>query len=151
MRVLILAAGKIKPGPERALYEHYAARLEPKPTLIEIEEKRPLGGAELKAREAALLRAKRPKNALLVALDERGTPLASPDFARKLGLWRDSGRDLAFLIGGADGLDPGLRAEADFLWSLGPLTWPHLLVRGLVAEQLFRAQSILKGHPYHRG
>jgi len=151
MNLFLLAVGKIKPGPERALYEHYAARLDPRPKVIEVEEKRPLAGAELRAREAALLLAKRPKNAWLVALDGRGAMLSSDDFAKKLAQWRDSGRDLAFLIGGVDGLDPSLRALADFTLALGPMTWPHLLVRGLLAEQLFRAQAIHKGHPYHRG
>src|SRR5690606_18149242 len=91
-----------------------------------------------------------PPGALIVALDERGRALDSAGFAAQLARWRDAGRDLAFLIGGADGLDDEVRAKAGFLLSLGPMTWPHQLARVLLAEQLWRAYSILSGHPYHR-
>jgi 23S rRNA (pseudouridine1915-N3)-methyltransferase len=106
---------------------------------------------ELKRLEADKLLAQIPKNAVLVALDERGESLDSGTFAQRLGAWRDAGRaDLAFVIGGADGLDEEVRRRADLLLSFGRLTWPHMLVRGMLAEQLYRAQQILAGHPYHR-
>jgi 23S rRNA (pseudouridine1915-N3)-methyltransferase len=97
------------------------------------------------------VRAALPKGARLIALDERGKTLASGDFAALLGRWRDEGLgELAFAIGGAGGLDASLREAAALTLSFGPMTWPHLLTRALLAEQLYRAQSILTGHPYHR-
>jgi 23S rRNA (pseudouridine1915-N3)-methyltransferase len=154
MRILLIAVGKAKPGPARALFEDYAQRLRPPLELIEVEERRPLPSSELKRREGELLRAalaRRASKPLAVALDERGQSLDSAAFAKQLSRWRDSGAaELAFLIGGADGLDPALCRASDFRLALGPLTWPHLLVRGLIAEQLYRAQQILAGHPYHR-
>jgi 23S rRNA (pseudouridine1915-N3)-methyltransferase len=155
MRITLAAVGRAKAGPARDLFEHYAERLKHAPlgpiALKEVEERRPLAAAELKAREAELLRAAVPADARMIALDERGRALTSLEFARLLGRWRDEGiKDTAFLIGGAEGLDQSLREAADRILSLGPMTWPHLLVRGLLAEQLYRAQSILTGHPYHR-
>lgn len=154
MRCHLIAVGKGgKTGPERALFDTYAGRLAPpfSLTLREVEEKKPLAGDALKAREADLLLAAVPDGAAVVALDERGTGLTSRAFADALARWRDGGtRDAAFLIGGADGLDPRVRARADLVLNLGTMTWPHMLVRALIAEQLFRAQSILTGHPYHR-
>jgi 23S rRNA (pseudouridine1915-N3)-methyltransferase len=98
-----------------------------------------------------MLLARVPDRAVVIALDERGTALTSAAFAQKITKWRDSGASgLAFLIGGADGHPDSLRQRADFLLSLGPMTWPHLLVRGMLLEQLYRAQQILAGHPYHR-
>jgi 23S rRNA (pseudouridine1915-N3)-methyltransferase len=92
-----------------------------------------------------------PQGSLLVTLDERGTLMSSPQFAEKLAGWRDAGRqDLAFVIGGADGIDPGLRARADASLSFGKMVWPHMLVRVMLTEQLYRAASILAGAPYHR-
>ncbi len=151
MRITIAAIGRARRGPEADLYQHYAGRITPPPTLKEVEEKRPLAGDELKRREADLLRAALPDGATVVALDARGKSLSSMEFEKKLSAWRDgSVRDLAFVIGGADGLDDALLKGADFVLSLGPLTWPHLMVRGMLAEQLYRAQCIGKGHPYHR-
>ena len=87
----------------------------------------------------------------MVALDERGRVETSPEFARRLASWRDQGRgDLALIIGGADGIDPTLRSEADFALSFGKMVWPHMLVRVMLSEQLYRASSILAGAPYHR-
>ena len=151
----LIAVGRAKPGAVRDLYEHYAERLGHGPlgglTLKEVEERRPLSPEELKRREAELLLGALPKGARLIALDERGETLTSSDFAALLGRWRDGGvGDLAFAIGGAGGLDASLREAAALTISLGPLTWPHLLSRALLAEQLYRAQSILAGHPYHR-
>lgn len=105
----------------------------------------------MKAREAELILAAVPPGALLVALDERGRPWSSRELAERLAAWRDRGvTTLAFAIGGADGLGPAVIERADAVVSLGAMTWPHLLVRSLLLEQLYRAQQILAGHPYHR-
>lgn len=152
MRIHLIAVGRLKAGPERALYAHYASRLRTPVTLEEVPEGRGRSAKERMQGEAARLAAAVPKRATVVALDARGRALASAAFAHVLGRWRDAGvRDLAFLVGGADGLDRSLVARADLQLSLGPPTWPHFLVRGLLAEQLYRAECILSGHPYHRG
>ncbi len=115
--------------------------------VLELEDKK--GGG--KAGEAALLLKALPETAVLVALDERGQLLKSPAFATKIAGWRDQGqRDLAFMIGGADGLDPALLARADFKLSFGAMVWPHMLARVMLCEQLYRAASILANAPYHR-
>lgn len=151
MRLLIAAVGRARPGPEKTLFDHYAARITWPLDLREVEEKRPLSSSELREREAKLLLEVLPEGSTVVALDARGRMLESPVFAARLGRWRDDGvRDLAFVIGGANGLAPEVRERAGFVLSLGPMIWPHLLVRGLLAEQIFRAQCILAGHPYHR-
>ncbi|WP_026988535.1 23S rRNA (pseudouridine(1915)-N(3))-methyltransferase RlmH [Fodinicurvata fenggangensis] len=156
MQITILAVGRFRSGPQRALYEDYAARLK-KGTLLgplklqEVEEKRNLEPARLKAREGELLDRALPEGARCIALDERGDNLDSAQLAGLLGQWREEGlRETVFLIGGADGLSPELRQRADRVLSFGRMTWPHLLVRGLLAEQVFRANAILSGHPYHR-
>jgi 23S rRNA (pseudouridine1915-N3)-methyltransferase len=114
---------------------------------IEVEDKK--GGGM--AAEAELLARAVPSGAVLVTLDERGKLLTSPEFATQLARWRDAGRqDVAFVIGGADGIDPSLRARADFSISFGQMVWPHMLVRVMLAEQLYRAANILSGGPYHR-
>ena len=114
---------------------------------VEVEDKK--GGGM--AAEAELLARAVPAGAVLVTLDERGRLLTSPEFATQLARWRDGGRqDVAFVIGGADGIDPGLRAKADFSISFGQMVWPHMLVRVMLAEQLYRAATILSGGPYHR-
>ncbi|QYX56259.1 23S rRNA (pseudouridine(1915)-N(3))-methyltransferase RlmH [Roseovarius sp. SCSIO 43702] len=155
MRLHICAVGRLRPGPERELVDDYLARLDRTgralglgpATVIEVEDKK--GGGM--AAEAALLDRAIPSGAVVVALDERGKTLASPTFARTLADWRDAGRgDAAFVIGGADGLDPSLRARADLSLSFGAMVWPHMLVRVMLAEQLYRAASILAGAPYHR-
>ncbi len=156
MRLLIATAGKWKAGgkagPERALFEHYAGRIAFALELREIEEKKKLKPQALKKREGELLLAQVPDGAVVVALDEAGKTLSSAAFAEKLRIWRDNGiKDVAFIIGGADGLDETVKKRADLVISFGSQTWPHLLVRGLLAEQLYRAECILSGHPYHRG
>ncbi|MGB8182999.1 MAG: 23S rRNA (pseudouridine(1915)-N(3))-methyltransferase RlmH [Stellaceae bacterium] len=151
MRITIAAIGKLKPGPHRDLAAHYAGRLRWPLAIREVEERRKLPPAELKTREAALLLDVIPKGATVVVLDERGTALSSTDFAKRVVRWRDSGvADLAFVIGGADGLADAVRRQAAFVMSLGPATWPHFLARGMLLEQLYRAETLLTGHPYHR-
>jgi 23S rRNA (pseudouridine1915-N3)-methyltransferase len=154
MKFRIIAVGRMKSGPEQALYEHYAARVKPAIVLKEVEEKRPLSSAELKAREAELLLAaldeSKGKRAVVV-LDERGKQLGSRDFAARLQRFEDDGAgEIAFLIGGADGHGQAVLDRADLKLSLGTMTWPHMMVRAMLAEQLYRAQAILAGHPYHR-
>ena len=119
--------------------------------IVELEERRKLPPAERIAREAELILAAVPANARLVALDERGREWSSRDFAERLRAWRDQGAaEVAFAIGGADGLGQPVRDRADTVLSMGPMTWPHFLARGMLLEQLYRAQQILAGHPYHR-
>lgn len=155
MRITIAAVGRGKGDPAQDLFERYAGRLTRGPlgplSLTEIHLRGNLPPDESRRREGARLLAVVPQDARLVALDERGEALDSAAFAARLGRWREQGVGaVAFLIGGAAGLDPALRARADAVLSLGPMTWPHLLVRALLAEQLYRAASILSGHPYHR-
>ena len=151
MRILIAAVGRAKRGPARDLYELYARRLRWPIALKEIDERRPLPPASLKERQAEKLLAAVPAGACLVAVDEGGASLTSAGFADKMRSWREAGvADLVFAIADAEGHADILRRRADFVLSLGAMTWPHLLVRGLLAEQLYRAQQILAGHPYHR-
>ncbi len=152
MQLLLAAVGRAKPGPERDLFEHYRRRLGWPLAVREVEEKRPLSVAERLAREGDLLLAQVPAGSVLLVLDERGKQLESPSFAERLAAWRDGGRSqVAFVIGGADGHGENVRRRADFLLSFGAMTWPHMLVRGMLAEQLYRAECILAHHPYHRG
>ncbi len=155
MRVHICAVGRLRAGPERDLIDDYLTRFDRTgralglgpASLHEVEDKK--GGGM--AAEAALLARAVPDGALICVLDERGKIMSSPDFAQRLGGWRDQGRgDVAFVIGGADGIDPSLRARADAALSLGRMVWPHMLARVMLTEQLYRAASILAGSPYHR-
>lgn len=156
MRVHLRAVGRLSGrSDERALVDDYLSRFEKSGrglgwrfgTETEVEDKKN-GGMSA---EAALLRAAIPSGAFLICLDERGSAMTSPEFSGKLQNWADQGRsDLCFLIGGADGIDPSLRDEADFLLSFGKMVWPHKLVRVMLAEQLYRAASIAAGTPYHR-
>ncbi|MFN4129534.1 MAG: 23S rRNA (pseudouridine(1915)-N(3))-methyltransferase RlmH [Paracoccaceae bacterium] len=155
MRVHLCAVGRLRTGPERTLIDDYRMRFDRSGRALslgpltehEVEDKR--GGGM--AAEAELLFRAVPAGALIVSLDERGTLVSSPGFAGMLTQWRDGGRqDLAFVIGGADGIDPGLRARADASISFGKMVWPHMLVRVMLCEQLYRAASILGGAPYHR-
>ena len=138
-------------GPERDLYDHYARRIRWPLALRELEEKRKLPADQLMRREGELLLAAVPAGAMLVALDRRGKALDSQGFADRLARWRDNSvSDVAFLIGGADGHAEALLHKADLLLSFGAMTWPHLLARAMLAEQIYRAQQVLAGHPYHR-
>ena len=151
MRLLILAVGRLKAGPLADLQSHYADRITWPLDIREVEERRALPAPERKAREGELLLAALPDESVLVALDERGKALSSPAFAERLARWREEGvKTLAFAIGGADGLAPAILKRAALTLALGPMTWPHQMVRGLLLEQLYRAQQILAGHPYHR-
>ena len=155
MRVSIVAVGRLRQGPERDLIDDYLTRFDRTgralglgpAQVIEVEDKK--GGGM--ASEAQLLEKALPAGALVCAMDERGREMTSPEFADRLGTWRDEGRgEVAFVIGGADGLDIGLRQRADFALSFGRMVWPHMLLRAMLTEQLYRAASILAGSPYHR-
>ncbi|GHD98196.1 50S rRNA methyltransferase [Defluviimonas sp. 20V17] len=155
MRVHLCAVGRLRAGPERDLIDDYVQRFDRTGralglgplSLHEVEDRK--GGGM--AAEAVLLERALPSGALLITLDERGTLISSPQFADRLAGWRDAGRqDAAFVIGGADGIDPGLRSRADFSLSFGKMVWPHMLARVMLTEQLYRAASILAGAPYHR-
>jgi 23S rRNA (pseudouridine1915-N3)-methyltransferase len=155
MRLAVCAVGRLRTGPERVLTDDYVTRFNRtgRPlglgplTEHEVEDRRG-GGMEA---EAELLLRVIPQGAVIVALDERGQMLSSPDLARHIARWRDEGRgDTAFVIGGADGLAPALRDRADLILSFGRMVWPHMLVRVMLAEQLYRAATILSGGPYHR-
>ena len=121
------------------------------PAIVELEEKRRLPPAELMIREAELVLAAAPADARLVALDQRGKEWSSLELADRLRAWRDGGAGaVAFALGGAEGLGAAVIDRADAVLSLGAMTWPHLLARCMLLEQLYRAQQILAGHPYHR-
>lgn len=154
MRLTILAVGRLRAGPECALVADYLSRFDAAgrslglgpARVVEVEDKRRRGADA----EAALLLAAAPEGPL-VALDERGATLDSPGFAKRLADWRDGGaRDLSFAIGGADGHGAALRARADLALSFGAMVWPHMLARAMLAEQFYRAATILGGGPYHR-
>jgi 23S rRNA (pseudouridine1915-N3)-methyltransferase len=149
MDIVVAAVGRMKTGPTRALWDDYAKRITWPLTLREVEEKRPLGGAELKAREGELLRKAVPDKAYTICLDAGGKSIDSRAFAKKLDEWQQTG-PVAFLIGGADGLDGTVLKDASFTLSLGAMTWPHMLARTMLIEQIYRAQCILTNHPYHR-
>ena len=145
----LIAVGKQRAGPEQALFDRYNARLRPRLSLTEVSDGHG-APAEIKRREAEALLAALPVGAWAVALD-LGAPCPGSDgLARLLERWLAAGREACFLVGGAEGLDAVVLARADHTLSLGPMTWPHLLVRPMLAEQLYRAQAILAGHPYHR-
>jgi len=151
MRITVIAVGRIKAGPERALADHFKARINWAVDLREVEEKKKLPPADLRDREGDLLLSACPPGAAIVALDEHGKALTSRAFAKRLGGWRDEGlADVAFLIGGADGLARRVMDRASLSICFGSMTWPHMLVRGMLFEQIYRAQQILAGHPYHR-
>lgn len=151
MKIWLAAVGRSRPGPVRDLFEDYAGRLSWPFALREVEVRKRLPPEELKRQEAALLLDAVPADARIVALDERGRNLPSEDFAARLGAWRDTGvPSVAFLIGGADGHGAEVAGRADLVLALGAMTWPHMMVRAMLMEQVYRAQQILAGHPYHR-
>lgn len=155
MKLHLIAVGRLRAGPEKSLIDEYVTRFERSGralslgplNVVEVEDRK--GGGM--AAEGALLAKAVPDGAVLVVMDERGKLVSSPQFANRIADWRDAGRsDLAFVIGGADGVDPALRARADFVLSFGQMVWPHMLARVMLSEQLYRAASILAGAPYHR-
>ncbi len=158
MRIVVVAVGRLKADAEQALVERYLDRASSAGRKLgfdigsrEIPEGRQARPEDRRAAEAAAITAALPAGGLLVALDERGEHLTSPAFARLLAAWRDAGDGpVVFAIGGADGLDPALVATARKTIAFGTMTWPHQLVRAMLAEQIYRAVTILSGHPYHR-
>ncbi|VVE18841.1 23S rRNA (pseudouridine(1915)-N(3))-methyltransferase RlmH [Pandoraea anhela] len=155
MRLFILAVGHKMPGWIETAFAEYAKRMPPE-LRIELKEIKPEQRSNSRtaetvmAAEAQRLDAALPRGCRLVCLDERGQDLTTMRLAQSLTVWQQDGRDVAFVIGGADGLDPGLKARADTLIRLSSLTLPHGMVRVLLAEQLYRAWSINANHPYHR-
>jgi 23S rRNA (pseudouridine1915-N3)-methyltransferase len=159
MRLVIIAIGRLKQGPERELAERYRERFDDIGRKLgfrgieiqEIPESRAGDAARRIAEEAAAISAAIPEKSVLVALDERGDNIDSSVFARHLGRWRDqSVANTIFAIGGADGLSPDLRRKAKLSIAFGSATWPHQMVRVMLLEQIYRAVTILAGHPYHR-
>jgi 23S rRNA (pseudouridine1915-N3)-methyltransferase len=151
VRLSIVAVGRLRDASSRALFDAYAARLVWPLTVREVELKRTLPREQAMAEEARLLLDATPDRATLVALDEGGAEWTSAEFARRVKAWRDSGvGDLAFAIGGADGHGPALLQRAAATVAFGRMTWPHRLARVMLVEQLYRAQQIIAGHPYHR-
>jgi 23S rRNA (pseudouridine1915-N3)-methyltransferase len=159
MRLVVIAVGRLKQGPERELAERYRERFDDIGRKLgfrgleihEISESRARDAATRMAEEAAAISAQIREKSVLVALDERGQSIDSATFARHLGRWRDeSASNTFFLIGGADGLSPDLRRKAKLSVAFGAATWPHQMVRVMLLEQIYRAATILAGHPYHR-
>lgn len=151
MKINLIVIGQLKSGPEHDLIQKYSKRLHWKLNIKQLASKKNVSGSELKAIEADLIRTHLAWGAPLIVLDERGQNLTSEQFAMGLQKFQLSGiSELNICIGGAEGLDPGIRGQADWLISFGALTWPHMLVRVMVLEQLYRAQQILAGHPYHK-
>jgi 23S rRNA (pseudouridine1915-N3)-methyltransferase len=160
MKVAVYAVGRMKAGPEKELADRYFERFARSGGAIGLEfsgvgefpESRAQSATERRREEAQKLQAQLSPGAALILLDERGKNISSEHFAERIAAFRDGGqRILAFAVGGPDGHDPALRETASFLLSFGALTWPHQLVRIMLAEQLYRAGTILSGHPYHRG
>jgi len=159
LRLLLIAVGRLKSGPERELFERYFKRLGEltrtagisSVDLREIGESRARRPEDRRAEEARAILADLPDGATIALLDERGAALASAQWAREIGRARDNAAPAyALIIGGPDGVDPSLREKAQGVLSFGAMTWPHQLVRVMAAEQLYRSLSILVGHPYHR-
>jgi 23S rRNA (pseudouridine1915-N3)-methyltransferase len=159
MHLLVISIGKLKQGPERELAERYRDRFDDIGRKLgfrglaihEISESRARDAATRINEEAAAISALIPEKAVLVALDERGSSVDSVSFARLIGKWRDeSVPHNVFVIGGADGLSPELRRKAKLSIAFGSATWPHQMVRVMLLEQIYRAATILAGHPYHR-
>ena len=151
MKITIAAVGRIKRGPEKNLWDIYAKRLKWPLVLREVEEKNTLRPQAIKSKEGDLLLAKVPNGAFLIAMDPNGLLLSSLDFAKKIDFWQDSGlHDLAIVVGGSEGLDQRVIDRADLIIAMGKMTWPHMLARIMLLEQIYRAQCILGNHPYHK-
>ena len=151
MRVTIVAAGRCKDPAIAAMVESYRQRCPMLTPLVEVESRRRADDPQRRDDEARLLLAAADGAEIVTALDERGRQFTSQSFAEQIRAWRDRGiRDLALLIGGADGHGSTVLDRADVTLALSTMTWPHLLVRVMLAEQIYRASTILSGHPYHR-
>ena len=151
MEISIVAVGRLRPGPEQDLIKTYLGRISWPVHLIEVDERRPIKGPERMRAEAELILKALPPGVPLVALDERGEMHDSAAFAGKLRHWQDNGQShIAFIIGGADGLAQELRDKANLMLCFGRMTWPHMLVRAMLTEQIYRATCILNHHPYHK-
>ncbi len=150
MKIALIAVGKARRDEASALYEHYAKRIRAAIEVREIAEGKGRTAAERMDREGQAILAAIPKSAHVVALDPRGKAMTSEAFAALVGKLAEGGKTLTFLIGGADGFSDAVRKNADHVLSLGAMTWPHLMVRAMLAEQIYRAETILAGHPYHR-
>lgn len=150
MKVSIIAVGKMKDAAQRALYDDYAGRLSPAPHLIEIPQA--VGSVdEVRAREAREIEKRIDSDAFLLVLDERGKTMGSTDFSNILQTAMNNGKsNIQAVLGGAVGLDESIRNRADLVLAFGKMTWPHMLARIMVLEQIYRAKQILAGHPYHR-
>ena len=153
MKFLVVAVGHRMPPWVNAGFSEYAGRM-PREARVELHAVKPAprGGAVKRVLdiEAGCIQAALPAGCVKVVLDERGTLVRTMDLARRIARWRETGRDVAFIVGGADGLAESVKTSAEFAWSLSPLTLPHGLARVVLAEQLYRAHSILHNHPYHR-
>ena len=150
MKIALIAVGKARRDEASALYQHYAKRIRAAIDIREIGEGKGRTAAERMDREGQAILAAIPKGAHVIALDPRGKTMTSEAFAALLGKLAEGGKTLTFLIGGADGFSDAVRKSADHMLSLGAMTWPHLMVRAMLAEQIYRAETILAGHPYHR-
>ena len=158
MRLLLIAVGRLKQGPERELADRYRERFDDigrklgfrSIEIHEIAESRARDAATRMAEEAAAIAAHFPEKHGLNVLDERGKSIDSAALAARLGRFRDAATDIIFVIGGADGLSPELRGKARLVIAFGAATWPHQMVRVMLLEQIYRAATILAGHPYHR-
>ena len=149
MTLQLLAIGRLRNSPEADLFARYNTRLRPALVVTEFAEGRG-APAEVKRRESAALLAAMPPSAFVIVLDQGGDTPDSARLAERLDHWLGLGRPICFVIGGAEGLDAPVLARANYVLSFGPLTWPHLLARAMLAEQLYRARAIAMGHPYHR-
>ncbi len=159
MRIVVAAVGRLKPGPDRELAERYRDRATKAgralglrgPDVIEVKESRARETERRVTEETIALAGAVPDDAIKVVLDSRGQNASSDSFAQRIRAWRDGGsRAVCFIIGGANGLAAGLRDDADMSFAFGSATWPHQLVRIMLMEQIYRAMTMLSGHPYHR-
>lgn len=151
MKVRILVVGHLKTGPELTLIKDYLKRFHWRVEVTELSAKKGLSGSALKEAEGELILGQIPSGGFLIALDERGESPSSVDFSHLIADCQNQGiSQIFFCIGGADGLSERVKKRASRMISFGKMTWPHMLVRVMLVEQLYRAQQILSGHPYHR-
>jgi 23S rRNA (pseudouridine1915-N3)-methyltransferase len=151
MNINILSIGKFKNNPQKEIFDIYIKRLPWNVVLKELEVKSAVTGEVLKQKEGELLLGSIPSSAKIILLDEKGKNFSSKEFADQMQNYQDNGQgNLAFIIGGASGVSEDVKKKASLILSLGKLTFPHMMVRSILAEQLYRAYSIINNHPYHR-